>query len=112
MTDQMFKDAFERIADRAVPVEGLAERALRRAARRRATMLSGAAPGVAAAVAAPALLLGGGGGPDVRAQRMLDAAGEGRLPLLGVRPPARLTPGPNMGSRRISGCGGGARGDA
>ncbi|GAA4104357.1 hypothetical protein [Actinomadura miaoliensis] len=77
MSDQMFKEAFERIADRAEPVEGLAERALRRARRRRAAMLSGAALGTAAAVAVPIALLnvGGRAGPAPRPQTAVTAPG-------------------------------------
>ncbi|WP_143220987.1 hypothetical protein [Actinomadura sp. CNU-125] len=37
MTDQLLKDALDGIADRAEPVDGLADRALRTAARRRRT---------------------------------------------------------------------------
>lgn len=64
MTDELLKDVLNRVADRAGPVDGLAERALRRAARRRrARILAGAAAvGTAAAVAVPLLLLPGDGG--------------------------------------------------
>lgn len=54
MTDQMLKDALERIADRAEPVDGMAERALRGARRRRTVRVAGVAAVVtAAAVAVP-----------------------------------------------------------
>jgi hypothetical protein len=81
MTDQMLKDAFERIADRARPVPGLAERAMRRASRRRTARLSGmaAAVAVAGAVAAPFVLFGDAGEPD----RPRPAAGPGGLPVDG-----------------------------
>jgi hypothetical protein len=57
----LLKETFESIADRAQPVPGLAEDAMRRAARKRAGRLS-AVVGVAAAGAmvVPFLLLGGG----------------------------------------------------
>ncbi|MFC5744538.1 hypothetical protein [Actinomadura rugatobispora] len=54
MTDDMLKDALGRIADRAEPVDGLAERALRAADRRRRTRATaGAALALAVAVAVP-----------------------------------------------------------
>ncbi|SEF94215.1 hypothetical protein SAMN04489712_102580 [Thermomonospora echinospora] len=60
MTDQLLKEAFQRIADRAQPVQGLAEKAMGRASRRRASRLSAAAAvAVAGAVAAPFVLFGG-----------------------------------------------------
>ncbi|WP_030165684.1 hypothetical protein [Spirillospora albida] len=52
MTDQMLKDALEGIADRAEPVDGMAERALKGARRRRTVRLSGVASAVAVATAA------------------------------------------------------------
>jgi hypothetical protein len=76
MTDQLLKDAFERIADRAQPVPGLADKAMRRASRRRAARLSVTVAAVAAAgaVAAPFALFGGAGGPE--GPRPADGAGE------------------------------------
>jgi hypothetical protein len=57
MTNEMLRDAFHGIADRAVPPpEGIAERALRQASRRRTTMITGVAAGTIAAVTAPLLL--------------------------------------------------------
>lgn len=58
MTNEMLRDAFHGIADRAVqPADGIAERALRQASRRRMTMMAGVAAGTIAAVAAPLLFL-------------------------------------------------------
>ncbi|GAA2431946.1 hypothetical protein GCM10010191_52300 [Actinomadura vinacea] len=57
MTDDMLKDVLGRIADRAEPVDGLAERALKTADRRRRTRVAGAAFALAAAVTAPVGLL-------------------------------------------------------
>ena len=64
MTGEPLTDVLRQIADRARPVDGLAEAALRRAARRRRVrVLAGAAAlGTAAAVAVPLILLGGGVG--------------------------------------------------
>lgn len=52
MTDEMLKDALERIADRAEPVDGMAERALKGARRRRTVRVSGGVSAVAVATAA------------------------------------------------------------
>lgn len=64
MTEQMLKDALGRIADRSVPIDGLAERALRGAARRRTARRSVTAVAVAVATAVTgSLLLPGGADP-------------------------------------------------
>jgi hypothetical protein len=58
MTNEMLRDAFRGIADRAVPpADGIAERALRQASRRRTTRIAGVAAGTIAAVMAPLLFL-------------------------------------------------------
>ncbi|NDU77465.1 hypothetical protein GWI34_33325 [Actinomadura sp. DSM 109109] len=58
MTDQMLRDALTRLADRAEPVDGLADRAVRTAARRRRTRTAAAcAAALAVAVAVPAAVV-------------------------------------------------------
>jgi hypothetical protein len=57
MTNEMLREALHGIADRAQPVDGIAERALRQASRRRTTRIAGVAIGTIAAVAAPLLFL-------------------------------------------------------
>lgn len=59
MTNELLGEVLHRIADRAEPFGGLAEKAIRRAARRR-RILTASALGTAAAVAVPFLFLGGG----------------------------------------------------
>ncbi|MBO2448314.1 hypothetical protein J4573_14510 [Actinomadura barringtoniae] len=58
MTADMLKEALEAIADRAEPVDGMAERALRRATgRRRTRAIAGASLALAAAIAVPATVV-------------------------------------------------------
>ncbi len=61
MTDQMFKDAFTALAERAEPADGLAARAIRTATRRRRAAAAAGAAGLALAVAVPLTITAGGG---------------------------------------------------
>ncbi|MEV5708631.1 hypothetical protein [Actinoallomurus sp. NPDC052274] len=82
MTNDMIKDVMDGIADRARPVDGLAEQALRRAVRRRTAVGSVIAAGLAAAVAVPVVAVTQAGGDPVEKTRTVatesdPAAGEG-----------------------------------
>ncbi|MBE1532635.1 hypothetical protein [Actinomadura algeriensis] len=67
MTDEMLKDALAGIADRAEPVDGLADRALRTAARRRRIRTAAGAAALALAAVVPVTVVAGGdrAEPDV-----------------------------------------------
>ncbi|MFF5264657.1 hypothetical protein ACFY4C_37515 [Actinomadura viridis] len=77
MSEQLLREALERIADQAQPVPGLAEQAMRRATRRRAARLT--------AIAAAAVVVVGGSGAAVS---VLGFAGAP------ARPAAQGKPGP------------------
>ncbi|MFF5261836.1 hypothetical protein ACFY4C_23100 [Actinomadura viridis] len=77
MSEQLLREALERIADQAQPVPGLAEQAMRRATRRRAARLT--------AIAAAAVVVVGGSGAAVSA---LGSDGDP------ARPAAQGKPGP------------------
>jgi hypothetical protein len=83
MNDPELREALERIAGRAAPVDGLAEKAVRGSAVRRNAALAATAAGVAAAIAAVPLLLGGG------------TAATGRPVAAGLPTPKATTPGPS-----------------
>ncbi|MCW2938518.1 MAG: hypothetical protein JWN00_1503 [Actinomycetia bacterium] len=83
MNDPELRQALERIAGRAAPVDGLAEKAVRGSAVRRNAALAATAAGVAAAIAAVPLLLGSG------------TAATGRPVAAGLPTPKATTPGPS-----------------
>jgi hypothetical protein len=87
MTNDLVKDALHRIADRAGPVDGLAERALRGATRRRAAATAAIAAGTVAAIATPvALLAQTGGDGSHRTQWAGPAAAPSPSPQAGALP--------------------------
>ncbi|QKG25233.1 hypothetical protein [Actinomadura verrucosospora] len=95
MTDQMLRDALERIADRAEPVHGMADRALRAAGRRRRLRVAAATAVAAAAVAAVAVPLSM---PDGR-ESSVGPAASGAAPSVAALPPS--TP---QEKRLVKGC--------
>lgn len=95
MTDQILRDALEGIADRAEPVHGMADRALRAAGRRRRRRVTAAAVAAAAATAAAVVPWSLQGGRD----STLSPVASSGAPSVSALPPS--TPQEN---RLVKGC--------
>ncbi|GAA2118721.1 hypothetical protein GCM10009780_78050 [Actinomadura alba] len=89
----MLKDALNDIAERARPVDGIAEQALRAATRRRRFIGTGVAVGAVAAIAAPVAFFTQASAPDGDATTRTRIVADGSDPATGEGLPADTTAG-------------------